>query len=346
MRRASRLLISAALLLGAAVATPSHAGTIYATAFDDIDFFFQVNPEANGDGAYTSNFGHLKIGKNGQANDLPLTAMAGLNGQLVGSKVHQGGEFDYYFRVDPQANGIGGYSSYAGDIVTQNEFGSQFDLPVDNMAPLAGELFGSSWNDGFNYFYKLIEQSDGTGAYGDYFGGLTLGEGGEQFGFALDSMASYDGQLYGTAFDGVNDLFFRINRDADGTGAWIDGLGAIDSGSTIHPGRLSAMVGTDDGLFGVSWDETTGSNYFFGITPGLQGYGGDLHGIGNLHISQGGPAGALPYKINTLAYLPTPDGPIAGAVPEPATWAMMILGFGAVGVMTRSARRKGVLVLA
>lgn len=33
------------------------------------------------------------------------------------------------------------------------------------------------------------------------------------------------------------------------------------------------------------------------------------------------------------------DGPIGAAVPEPATWAMMILGFGAVGAAIRSRRR-------
>ena len=31
---------------------------------------------------------------------------------------------------------------------------------------------------------------------------------------------------------------------------------------------------------------------------------------------------------------------VASAVPEPATWAMMIIGFGGVGSMVRSARRK------
>lgn len=33
------------------------------------------------------------------------------------------------------------------------------------------------------------------------------------------------------------------------------------------------------------------------------------------------------------------DGPIAAGVPEPATWAMLILGFGAVGTAIRSRRR-------
>ncbi len=33
-------------------------------------------------------------------------------------------------------------------------------------------------------------------------------------------------------------------------------------------------------------------------------------------------------------------GPLSSAVPEPATWAMMIIGFGAVGSMVRTSRRR------
>jgi hypothetical protein len=35
--------------------------------------------------------------------------------------------------------------------------------------------------------------------------------------------------------------------------------------------------------------------------------------------------------------------PVAAAVPEPATWAMMIVGFGAVGSMVRTSRRRNAL---
>jgi hypothetical protein len=37
---------------------------------------------------------------------------------------------------------------------------------------------------------------------------------------------------------------------------------------------------------------------------------------------------------------------VGGAVPEPATWAMMLLGFGAAGVALRRQRRKGALAIA
>ena len=34
------------------------------------------------------------------------------------------------------------------------------------------------------------------------------------------------------------------------------------------------------------------------------------------------------------------SAPLSSAVPEPATWAMMIIGFGAVGSMVRTSRRR------
>ncbi len=39
----------------------------------------------------------------------------------------------------------------------------------------------------------------------------------------------------------------------------------------------------------------------------------------------------------------TLGGQVLSAVPEPATWAMMIIGFGAVGSMVRTSRRRNVL---
>jgi hypothetical protein len=45
--------------------------------------------------------------------------------------------------------------------------------------------------------------------------------------------------------------------------------------------------------------------------------------------------------IKQMSYEPVGAPP---AVPEPATWAMMLMGFGATGVaMRRSRRRKGLL---
>ena len=50
-------------------------------------------------------------------------------------------------------------------------------------------------------------------------------------------------------------------------------------------------------------------------------------------------AGHTPYGANRLGIVE-----LSGAVPEPATWAMMIAGFGLVGGAMRSARQRGELV--
>jgi Asp-tRNA(Asn)/Glu-tRNA(Gln) amidotransferase A subunit family amidase len=47
-------------------------------------------------------------------------------------------------------------------------------------------------------------------------------------------------------------------------------------------------------------------------------------------------AGAKALNAYTVT---TPDDALAGAVPEPATWAMMILGFGAIGWSVRRGRK-------
>ncbi|MDP3590675.1 PEPxxWA-CTERM sorting domain-containing protein, partial [Phenylobacterium sp.] len=39
------------------------------------------------------------------------------------------------------------------------------------------------------------------------------------------------------------------------------------------------------------------------------------------------------------------EGVTGAGIPEPATWAMMLVGFGAVGTMVRSQRRRGALAL-
>lgn len=51
-------------------------------------------------------------------------------------------------------------------------------------------------------------------------------------------------------------------------------------------------------------------------------------------------------KLKGLSHYTLWAGPPTSAVPEPATWAMMIIGFGAAGGMLRSRRRNSVAALA
>ena len=337
MRRTSELAFITTLLMGVASATSGVAGTIYATAFDGVNsnFFFQIHADPGGAGGYISNFGGLQVGQNGPADDLPLTAMTGVGNHLIGSGVSGGGTFDYGFHVNPDPDGFGGFETQVGN-VTEFSGGVPLSEPVDTLAALGGQAYATSWTGTRNYFYQVSDQPGGFGLFGDNFGGLTLGEGGRDFGYAIDSMASYGGQLYGTAFDGTQSLFFRINLDSDGAGGWIDGLGALNVGGSPDSGPIDAMVGGADGLYGVSWNAANQYNYFFRISPNADGFGGTETNVGQLSVALS--AGKLPYRINTLGYLAGPqvgvDNPPAG-VPEPASWALMIAGFGMAGALLR-----------
>lgn len=85
------------------------------------------------------------------------------------------------------------------------------------------------------------------------------------------------------------------------------------------------LVGNDDnpniGLSGFTIALTTGTNYFF------VGSGFANDDFGDFSLNVAGPG------------IATFNG-ISGAVPEPATWAMMLLGFGGIGYSMRRRRRK------
>ena len=99
----------------------------------------------------------------------------------------------------------------------------------------------------------------------------------------------------------------------DGTGSIFAELTNTTSGITIAPGTF----GTVSLVF-----ETGASDAFLGK---------------ELYILLAGTGGGAAFDNASLDASPLS----VSAVPEPATWAMMIIGFGAAGSMVRSARRRG-----
>ena len=74
---------------------------------------------------------------------------------------------------------------------------------------------------------------------------------------------------------------------------------------------------------------------FFNESTGATNYG-------NLTMTNGGGSG-FPATITGWSYEDTGAAiTVASAVPEPATWAMMIIGFGAVGSKVRTSRGRNV----
>jgi hypothetical protein len=115
--------------------------------------------------------------------------------------------------------------------------------------------------------------------------------------------------------------------DVDSDSGEVDEIYAMDDGVWTY---LGTLTGSDDAWeFGNSFD--LGNNFFDDIADGLmvqiridQLNQGWIVTLGKSALSLDG--GGLPP--------PTP-----GVIPEPATWAMMILGFGLVGSMARRRNR-------
>lgn len=113
---------------------------------------------------------------------------------------------------------------------------------------------------------------------------------------------------------------------------WLENLDSL-SGNTINFASplfgqtvFSVHVGAANGSNGVGYQSTA----FF-----LFDAGNSIGGLDSFTLNRGGLSNARLYS--TGAYVPP-------AVPEPATWALMLLGFGLVGGAMRSKRRQKVTV--
>jgi hypothetical protein len=102
-------------------------------------------------------------------------------------------------------------------------------------------------------------------------------------------------------------------------------LSAFGAGTFNLNGTLS---GTGPALFTQTFDLATAGQNFFGFNSTTPVSFVQITAINGAVISSIGQ-----FRIEGVQ--------MAGAVPEPATWAMMLFGFGAVGYSMRSRRRVG-----
>lgn len=142
-------------------------------------------------------------------------------------------------------------------------------------------------------------------------------------------------------------LSFGFNI-ASGFTASVNQLVFSSRSSNTGPGDLAVLASIDGGAFGqiasfeqngdtvgnqvLNFSQLTGvSNVTFRIvaTSISAANGGTLAGGGTFRVQNFGGATASPFSVNGTVSTAT------GAVPEPATWAMMILGMGMIGAALR-----------
>ncbi len=111
----------------------------------------------------------------------------------------------------------------------------------------------------------------------------------------------------GTFFNGANSYILRANGNAT--------VAFPDNGVPQSPGSF-VYTGVDATSVSPGFSNLGNFQLFFNI--GSAAYTGYATVVDSGH------------RINAISF-----SPAAGAVPEPATWAMMLLGFGAVGYGSR-----------
>ena len=120
--------------------------------------------------------------------------------------------------------------------------------------------------------------------------------------------------MFSLATGSFTNLEFNLFGAADGGMAFFSGLDNLGNAFSFDNGGLGYALGT-------------GSNFF-----GFQGVDGSSIATFNISITPGSIQDVRQIRLDEVTNV--------AAVPEPATWAFMLFGFGAIGVSMRRRRKQ------
>lgn len=207
-----------------------------------------------------------------------------------------------------------GYVSTSGGV---NGAGQIASVGGTNGSELTTDAFSASAGDPLNFFFNYIT-SDGTGSFPDYGFAELLTGAGASVGFLFTARTVVNPGNTSPGFGlpvNISTLTPLTSPIIGGATNWAQ-LGA-------NSGACFGGVGNGCGSTGwIQSQYTIGTGGQYKIRFGASNFGDTLLNSG------------LAFAGITVAGEPVDPG----AVPEPATWAMLILGFGAVGAAMRRRR--------
>ena len=158
------------------------------------------------------------------------------------------------------------------------------------------------------------------------------------------------------AFGADTDCGYLITINADGSiTAGSTGQGPYDNSEDTlvgvvnnSPNALTSLTLSGGNIFGFEGD---GEAYYTGVSYGPTGYEGPNTSFdvvdnnnGTVNFLSGGVAangGTSWFTLEEdLASVAGGVTVVTGSVPEPSTWAMMLLGFGGIGFVMRTRKRR------
>jgi len=198
-------------------------------------------------------------------------------------------------------------------------------LTTTNGAPLSNQIFGVTGADGVHVYGTA--PSNGGAANVEYTGNSDLHI---TSGFAQIQDAGTQGDLFQIVIN-PDDLFdlMKLSVQLEGAAGTVTVYYLLSS--SILDANLIASYTQIAGAFASGQNDN--QNYLIS--------GATFSGI---MISSTSPISVFQVKQNS--YQVAGSTPPVGSVPEPATWALMLLGFGGIGMALRRRRKAGLLQIA